>query len=206
MYYNDEHYEVDKYGDKTIRRESVIVQQDVNKYVPSYYQFKLESNELNDNSNYLQLLGPTITNFYNHNIDIKIADSTWSEFPTEDEPFNKYKFVSFDVVRDSDLRKIQRKTYGIFEWLADIGGMSRAVFAVGNVLMGPLTAFQLHSLMAQFLVRVIPSSNQKNNKECRENDFYSKYGVDGFTYDKDQERKKELLKTLQKDQIADERF
>ena len=74
--------------------------------MPSYYQFRLESNELNDSSSYLQLLGPTLTNFYNHNIDIKMADSTWNDFPTKEEPLNRYKFVSFDVVRDSDLRKI----------------------------------------------------------------------------------------------------
>ena len=68
-----------------------------------------------------------------------MQDSTWKNFPTKEEPNNKYKFVSFSVVRDSGLRKISRKVNGIFEWLAEVGGISRAIFTIGDILMGPLS-------------------------------------------------------------------
>ena len=67
MYYNYEQYDVSQYGDKTIIRESQIIKQEVNKNQPKYFEFFIESYELLDNSNYLQLFGPTQTFFYNHN-------------------------------------------------------------------------------------------------------------------------------------------
>lgn len=55
MYFNDEHYEPNEYGDKVVRQESRIVEQRVNENVPSYFSLYLETNELTDNSDYLQL-------------------------------------------------------------------------------------------------------------------------------------------------------
>ena len=86
-------------------------------------------------------MGPKYTTFYNHNTDISIEDSLWDKFPTKDQPYNKYKYAGFKVMRDNSLRKIQRKTYGVLEWLADIGGISRAIFAIGQILMSPLGTF-----------------------------------------------------------------
>ena len=76
-------------------------------------------------------MGPTHTTFYNHNTDLTVSDSTWARFPKESKPNRKYKYVSFKVFRDSSLRKIQRKNYGVLEWLADVGGISRALYAIG---------------------------------------------------------------------------
>ena len=76
-------------------------------------------------------MGPKHTTFYNHDSDILVTDSIWNKFPKESKPNRKYKYVSFKIFRDSSLRKIQRKTYGIFDWLADVGGISRAFFTIG---------------------------------------------------------------------------
>ena len=50
MYVNEEHYQVNEYGEKSIRRESRIIEQNINEYQPSFFAFNIDSNELNDNS------------------------------------------------------------------------------------------------------------------------------------------------------------
>ena len=43
------------------------------------------------------------------------------------------------------------------EWLADVGGITRSVFVIGQLLIVPFATFSLKSFMALKLVRVIPS-------------------------------------------------
>ena len=46
IYFNDENYEPTEYGEKSIRRESRIVQQRINENVPTFFSLFLETNEL----------------------------------------------------------------------------------------------------------------------------------------------------------------
>ena len=74
--------------------------------MPSYFHLKHVTNELVDNTNYLQLLGATHSFFYNHDFDFTVLDSRWKNFPTAAKPYDKYKFFSFALKRDSDFNKI----------------------------------------------------------------------------------------------------
>ena len=74
--------------------------------MPSFFSLFLETNELIDSSDYLQLTGPTQTIFYNHKDDYILEESSWKNFPTKESPLDKYKYVSFFFKRDGDLKKI----------------------------------------------------------------------------------------------------
>ena len=36
---------------------------------------------------------------------------------------------------------IERSTYSALEWLGDVGGLSDALWGIGTVFLGPITAF-----------------------------------------------------------------
>ena len=41
------------------------------------------------------------------------------------------------------LKQIFRKTYNFFDWLADIGGLTRAIFAIGRFIVAPVSNYEL---------------------------------------------------------------
>ena len=81
----------------------------------------------------------------------------------------------------------------MFDWLADIGGLTRAVFIIGQILVTPFSIFELRSVLAELLVRIVPSKKMmtmEDKSQFRKHDFYSKYG--------DQKQKDPKRKTLLK--------
>ena len=47
--------------------------------------------------------------FYNHKDEFfRLQDSAWDKFPTDKEPFNKYKYVSMDMQLIKNLKQINR--------------------------------------------------------------------------------------------------
>ena len=81
----------------------------------------------------------------------------------------------------------------MFDWLADIGGLTRAVFIIGQILVTPFSIFELRSVLAELLVRIVPSKKMmtmEDKSQFRKQDFYSKYG--------DQKQKDPKRKTLLK--------
>ena len=67
----------------------------------------------------------------------------------------------------------------MFDWLADIGGLTRAVFIIGQILVTPFSIFELRSVLAELLVRIVPSTKMvtmEDKSKFRKQDFYSKYG------------------------------
>ena len=64
--------------------------------------------------------------------------STWTKFPSEEDPFAEYKFLSFSLERDFDVEKTSRQTYSILDWLGDIGGLRDALKNLLEVLLIPL--------------------------------------------------------------------
>ena len=83
----------------------------------------------------------------------------------------------------------------MFDWLADIGGLTRAVLVIGQILVTPFSIFELRSVLAELLVRIVPSTKMltmEDKSEFRKQDFYSKYGDQKQTDPK----RKTLLKHL----------
>ena len=73
--------------------------------------------------------------------------------------------------------------------------------------MGPLSNFQLNSLMAVLLVRVIPKgSNDKEENKNREDNFFNNYGGSTVHYSRDREKRNKLLETIKEDSNIDQTF
>ena len=81
----------------------------------------------------------------------------------------------------------------MFDLLANIGGLTRAVFIIGQILVTPFSILELRSILADFLVRIVPSTKivaMKDKSQFIKQGFYSKYG--------DQKQKDPKRKTLLK--------
>ena len=133
MYTNQESLNQSEYGDEEIKRESIILRYYTSSKTPSYFYQYIESNELNDSTDYLQLSSYEQKPFFTNKKDnVNILSSTWNTFPTKENPNNRFKFLSFYLIRDPDLHKIYRKTNGIIDVLAEVGGLMRALIFFGN--------------------------------------------------------------------------
>lgn len=76
--------------------------------------------------------------------DFKIAElrpSSFKNWPTDDEPDNKYKFSSLVMYLDQDVTSFERKTYSSLEWLGDIGGLFDAMRIIGQAIVAPVAIF-----------------------------------------------------------------
>ena len=49
------------------------------------------------------------------------------------------------------------------DWLAEVGGLVRAIFIIGQGMMGPYAKYHLNALLAWLLVRVVPTSECEDN-------------------------------------------
>lgn len=56
-------------------------------------------------------------------------------------------------------------TNGLFDVLSEIGGLTRAVFAIGKILVNPFSVFALRSQLAQVLIKLMPSTKSTKNKK-----------------------------------------
>ena len=86
---------------------------------------------------------PHVTSFYTNILDQNIIDSTWNQYPTKENPKSRYKFTSCLLARDPDFGQIFRKTDSIIDVLASIGGLMRALFFIGSMIISP---FSEHAL------------------------------------------------------------
>ena len=112
-----------------------------------------------------QVCGYKEYKFFKNGEKFSVRDSSWSKFPTTAEPFNKYKYVSFSVVRNPDFRQIFMTTNGIFDVLSEIGGLTRAVFAIGKIFVNPFSIFALQAQLAKVLIKLMPSTRSTKNKK-----------------------------------------
>ena len=75
-------------------------------------------------------------------------------FPTDEQPDNKYKFVSLNFQQGKDLRVVNRSYFSLLEWLGDWGGLLDALFLLAEFLIAPFSAFALKVKVAESLVSV----------------------------------------------------
>ena len=84
--------------------------------------------------------------------DNEVKDSSWKYFPTEDNPFGKYKYYSFHPKLDPDLKKINRKTDSLLEWMGDVGGLYDGLSLIVKHLIDFYQVYFLKSQLVWFLV------------------------------------------------------
>ena len=78
MYINDENYIQKEFGSEAIQRESIIVEQDISQFIPSYYEFKIQTTLFSDESSLLQVSGPDENEFFHSNRESKVSYSSWN--------------------------------------------------------------------------------------------------------------------------------
>ena len=67
---------------------------------------------------------------------------TW---PTRDNPESFYKFSSFWIEQGQKQVSIERSTYGLLEWLGDVGGLFDGLLIIGSSLVGPFAALSMQT-------------------------------------------------------------
>ena len=68
----------------------------------------LKDHILEDDTGLLQVVEPEEQEFRSLRVDKPVIVSSWTKFPSEDDPFAKYKFLSFSLERDYDVEKTSR--------------------------------------------------------------------------------------------------
>ena len=101
---NNESYEPSEYGDKAIKRESIITKQYVPDIQPTWYWQFIQSNQLNDDTDFFRISSPDEKPFFNNEKDPTVHASTWTHFPTKDNPTARYKFLSVYFGRSNSFR------------------------------------------------------------------------------------------------------
>ena len=92
-----------------------------------------------------------------YGFEAKEKPSSWINFPTEENPENKFKFISVEVSQNKDLIKHNRQTYSLLDWLGDCGGLLDALSLIGEIITYPFSVFALNAKLASLLVRYKPS-------------------------------------------------
>jgi len=88
--------------------------------------------------------------------------SSWNKHPTE-HPGGLYKFVSLELNFNKQKLVVNRETYGILEWLGDIGGLTDALILLGQFFLMPFNKFNLSSFLLTNLFRYQPSAIHASN-------------------------------------------
>ena len=120
---------------------------------------------LKDNTNWLDLSGSQETYFYSQSKDVEISDSNWLEFPSDQNPDAQYKYASFHLYRDNSLRKIFRSTSGLLDLIAEVGGLSRGLLAIGAYMIKSFSKYALKAKLIKNLVRFKPEYIDEEKQE-----------------------------------------
>ena len=73
------------------------------------------------------------------------APSSWNQYPTEENPSNRYKFTSIEINASMDQKIISRSTYSGLDFLGDLGGLFDAFYVLGSMILAPVSGFALNA-------------------------------------------------------------
>ena len=68
--------------------------------------------------------------------------SSWSKFPTDEDPHAHYKYVSATINVSADQKQISRVTYSMLDWIGDIGGLFNGLNTILGFFLKPLAVYQ----------------------------------------------------------------
>ena len=98
------------------------------------------------------------------NTDGDIILSSWTNFPTQEDPTAKYKFASFAIQRESDKLAISRSAYGVLDWLGDWGGLMDALKMIGELIIMPFSGFRMMSTLAGLFITLKPENSESKSE------------------------------------------
>ena len=95
----------------------------------------------------------------------QIMPSSWTVFPTLENPNTKYKFASWYIQISPDMHVTERETYTFLEWLGDIGGLFDALRYLGAWLVAPMSTFKLKTeVMVSVFSQKIAKKRSRSSK------------------------------------------
>ena len=78
--------------------------------------------------------------------------SAWDTYPTEEDPERKFQFSRVMFSRSMDLITHSRQTYGLLEWIGDVGGLLDGLYIAGSFLVSPFAAIALNQKLNKKLI------------------------------------------------------
>ena len=141
-YYNQERLNVENYDEESIERYSTLSNFQFDEKKPTFVPAYFYRNQASDQTNWLRS-DKTIDRPYNQLQWESSLASAHTKYPTREKPDGKYKFVSFDLYVSFDSSVTERETYGLLEWLGDIGGLTDALRYLGQFLIMPIASYSL---------------------------------------------------------------
>lgn len=63
---------------------------------------------------------------------------------------------------DQRIKVTKRYTYDVLDWLRDCGGLTKAVFEIGEIIMTLYTSYNLKTLLLTTFFRTVTSSHQQS--------------------------------------------
>ena len=112
---------------------------------PSWTGAYFWRNKLSDETEYLNYGQESVSRTFTELQWANPQPSSWTAFPTEEDPDALYKFFSIDLYVSLDSIVTERETYSLLEWLGDIGGLVDAFRYLGGFIVAPIASFSLQS-------------------------------------------------------------
>lgn len=129
--------------------------------LPVFVESELERNELEDETSFLNFWQIDITEFMTTTFNKPEFASSSYRWPSKDNPNSFYKFSSFWVEQGQTKTKIERSTYGLLDWVGDVGGLADGLIYLIKVFVSPFAALQMKAKLHFRLAR-LSNSVSKN--------------------------------------------
>ena len=71
----------------------------------------------------------------------------------DEEPYNTFKYASFEIELNQDGVIWQRSTYSALDFLGDLGGLFDALRFIGETILSPFTHYALKVFLMANLFR-----------------------------------------------------
>ena len=113
------------------------------RYTPHFFRSFFQDQELSDEVEFLQWGQSNEADYHNTILETEAIQSSWSIWPGDAAPDDKYKFCSVEVWFSQDKNVVERSTYSSLDWLGDIGGLSDALKLIARYFVLPFSGFAL---------------------------------------------------------------
>ena len=113
----------------------------------------MKTEQLSDETSIVQTGVSTDTVYYTYEKDWDVEASSWSKFPSEEDPRTRYKHVSVTINASADKRQISRTTYSLLDWVGDIGGLFDGLNTIVTFFLKPLAVYAMNTKVTQLTVR-----------------------------------------------------
>lgn len=152
LYYTEDVFKQGLYEDKSILRQSNLLNIQVDEKSPNWINTLVQRNMLYDETQLLQFGYASESPFYSYTSKFP-QPSAWNKFPTAESPKERYKFTSVEVNFSLDTQHINRQTYNILDWLGDMGGLLDSLYMITAVIIYPISQFALKTKLLSQLFR-----------------------------------------------------